>query len=356
MCRFQSEARCHLISVLFTEQSCISTLLFYCPFFKTAAAQHLQQNLIIICPSTESSRACVLLLISFLFTENKLRDETQVVHVSFAHMCSQLIFQNYFVVALGHGVHDGVYSHESASTQLLLQENSQSLNPCHRGIRGSYARQFERFSIEQELVASVAQVGNVLRVSLPTFVILKFWVEGKIIKGSVQLAHVITNWRWCLIVVVVDCRVHSLNFPCTVQNVERFESVQRSVRKFSLEHVDGNTALEYFGLAYLHIQHFSHVWPFVLFTDKQGLDHPMHLRRVVFGRFFIFALQNLQNQPVEIVRIEGLTKGSEFVEHDADSPDVTLVAIRFVIAQLRRHVVGCANRRLGKRAGCIEGL
>lgn len=37
-----------------------------------------------------------------------LRDETQVVHVSFANMCSQLIFQNYFVVALRHGVHDGV--------------------------------------------------------------------------------------------------------------------------------------------------------------------------------------------------------------------------------------------------------
>jgi len=42
---------------------------------------------------------------------------------------------------------------------------------------------------------------------------------------------------------------------------------------------------------------------------------------------------------------EGLTKGSEFVEHDADSPDVTLVAIRFVIAQLRRHVVGCFTHR-----------
>ena len=64
----------------------------------------------------------------------------------------------------------------------------------------------------------------------------------------------------------------------------------------------------------------------------------------------VAAVNDLQDERRQAVAVEGVLEGHHFVKQAAQRPDVALLVVRLVFAQLGRHVVRRANHGLGKVA------
>lgn len=82
--------------------------------------------------------------------------------------------------------------------------------------------------------------------------------------------------------------------------------------------------------------------PRLLVLGEEHLDDLFELVAVVPIDRLLLVLHNLEDKAEEVLRVEGVLQIAELVENAAKSPNVRLVRIRLVLADLGRHVVGRA--------------
>ena len=72
------------------------------------------------------------------------------------------------------------------------------------------------------------------------------------------------------------------------------------------------------------------------------------------GNWRIVASEDFVDQVLHAVGIKGVLQGEHFIQNATHTPDVTLLVVRFLLANLRRQVVRGANGSLSAVVSVLE--
>ena len=72
------------------------------------------------------------------------------------------------------------------------------------------------------------------------------------------------------------------------------------------------------------------------------------------GNLRVTSPQDFENQPLHGVGVECVAKSYHLVEDTAQGPDIRLLVVRLLLANLRRQVIWCSNSCLGTVIGVLE--
>mmetsp|Transcript_87299 Transcript_87299/g.273405 ORF Transcript_87299/g.273405 Transcript_87299/m.273405 type:complete len:260 (+) Transcript_87299:459-1238(+) len=95
-------------------------------------------------------------------------------------------------------------------------------------------------------------------------------------------------------------------------------------------------------------------WAILGVPVQHGLDQGPGARAAGRSDWRVVALDDLQREAVEALGVKRALPVDNFVEDAPKAPDVALVAVGLVVDQLRGHVEGSANLRLGELVSGVE--